>query len=557
MVLGTRADHGDRVPAPHRQPSDPRPRVLVVSDGPLRRLRLPRALRRAALDASDAVDAWQAEAEIRRGGWDVVVWAGGRQDLARELLATPAPPVILAVDASSGAAAVVSALAAGFADVVRSSDAVPELVARVGAVLARERARREAVDGAEGVRRLTDGSRDLLARLAPDGTILFASLAARGILGYEPDRIVGASALDLCHPADRDAFERGLTGDAAGIVAHRMRLRRGGWVWMETTASPVHDAAGRLVEVRIDARDVTVRRRAEAERAGLAQVTAAVAAGDDLSAVARMASREAAAALGVETAAVARLHGDEAVVIGAVGPRLRAGDRVPLAAGPLRRAVAPVGVGTRIWGMVLALGADAAESERLAALADLVGLAVANARSRERLVALATTDPLTGLANHRAFRERLLAECARAERSGGPLALVMIDLDRFKRVNDTHGHQAGDEVLRGVARRLASCARRADVPARIGGEELAWLLPDTGLDAAVEAAERLRLAIRGVPFRAVGRVTASLGVAVLGSEGPDDLVRRADLALYRAKEGGRDACEAWSEPPALRASRSG
>ena len=214
-------------------------------------------------------------------------------------------------------------------------------------------------------------------------------------------------------------------------------------------------------------------------------------------------------------------------------------------------------VGTRVWGMLLALGAEAAEAERLAALADLVGLAVANARSRERLVALATTDPLTGLANHRAFRERLLAECARVERSGGPLALVMIDLDRFKRINDTHGHQAGDEVLRGVARRLASCARRGDVPARVGGEELAWLLPDTGLDAAVEAAERLRLAIRGVPFRAVGQVTASLGVAVLGPEGPDDLVRRADLALYRAKEGGRDACEAWAEPPVLTASRSG
>ena len=73
----------------------------------------------------------------------------------------------------------------------------------------------------------------------------------------------------------------------------------------------------------------------------------------------------------------------------------------------------------------------------------------------------------------------------------------------------------------------------------------------------MEAAERLRRAIRDVPIGDVGRVTASLGVAVLGPEGPDDLVRRADLALYRAKEGGRDACEAWAEPPALRASRSG
>ena len=209
-----------------------------------------------------------------------------------------------------------------------------------------------------------------------------------------------------------------------------------------------------------------------------------------------------------------------------------------------------------VWGMVVAVGADAGGAERLTPHADLVGLAVANARAHERLVALARTDALTGLANHRAFRERLESDAARARRTGFPVSLVIVDLDRFKRVNDTWGHQAGDAVLREVARRLQASARRGDLPARIGGEELAWLLPDTGLPAARDAAERLRRAIGELPIPPVGTVTASLGVAELGPGGPDDLVRRADAALYRAKEGGRDACVV-NDGPAVTASPSG
>ncbi|HET6690297.1 MAG TPA: GGDEF domain-containing protein, partial [Miltoncostaeaceae bacterium] len=417
-----------------------------------------------------------------------------------------------------------------------------ELVARARAVLAREARLREADARAAGLRELTDGSRDLLARIAPDGTVLFASGAARPILGHDPDRMPGTNLLDLCHVAEREAVAAALADDRGGVVLHRMRRLHGGWVWMETTVSPVLGPSGRLLDVRIDGRDVTERRHAESERAGLARITAAVAAGADLADVAALTAREAAGALGVEAAAVARLHGDEAVVIAASGPGMRPGDRIPL--GPPRpgRAVAPVRVHGGVWGMVLAAGAEADGADRLAQHADLVGLAVANARAHERLVALTRTDGLTGLANHRAFRERLESDSARARRTGFPVSLVIVDLDRFKRVNDTWGHQAGDAVLLEVARRLQACARRGDLPARIGGEELAWLLPDTGVAAARDAAERLRRAIRDTPIPPVGTVTASLGVAELGPGGPDDLVRRADAALYRAKDDGRDAC---------------
>jgi len=376
--------------------------------------------------------------------------------------------------------------------------------------------------------------------------MLFASGAARHILGHDPERMPGTSALDLCHVAEREAFAAALRDDRGGVVLHRMRRRHGGWVWMETTVSPVLAPSGHLVEVRIDARDVTERRHAESERAGLARVTAAVAAGAGLAEVAALTAVEAASALGVETAGVARIHGDEAVMIAAVGPGMRPGDRMPL--GPPRpgRAVAPVRVDGRVWGMVVATGAEADGAERLAAHADLVGLAVANARWFARPVR----------ASVRAFRERLESDSARARRTGFPVSLVIVDLDRFKVVNDTWGHQAGDAVLREVARRLQASARRGDLPARIGGEELAWLLPDTGLPAARDAAERLRRAIRELPIAPVGMVTASLGVAELGPGGPDDLVRRADAALYRAKEGGRDACVV-DEGPAITASPSG
>jgi diguanylate cyclase (GGDEF)-like protein len=325
---------------------------------------------------------------------------------------------------------------------------------------------------------------------------------------------------------------------------------------METTVSPVLDASGRLLEARIDARDVTERRHAEAERAGLARITAAVAAGAALADVAALTAREAAAALGLETAGVARVHGDEAVVIAGTGPGMRAGDRLPL--GPPRpgRVVAPIRVDGGVWGMVVAAGGEPDGAERLAPHADLVGLAVANARAHERLLALARTDPLTGLANHGAFRERLESDCARSRRTGLPVALVLLDLDRFKRVNDTWGHQAGDAVLREVARRVQASARRGDLAARIGGEELAWLLPETGLRAARDAAERLRRAISGTAIPPAGTVTASLGVAELRADGPDDLVRRADAALYRAKAGGRDACVV-DDPDAVTASPSG
>ena len=168
---------------------------------------------------------------------------------------------------------------------------------------------------------------------------------------------------------------------------------------------------------------------------------------------------------------------------------------------------------------------------------------------REQKVRLnhdASRDPLTELPNRRVFHSALAHETAVARRTGWPVSLIMVDLDHFKNLNDTYGHQAGDFVLRRVARRLASLVRQADIVARYGGEEFAVILPGTRIREATQVAQQLRNALRCDRLM-MGEhelhVTASFGVAetyVCRTAQDDSLVRQADLALYEAKKRGRD-----------------
>ena len=172
----------------------------------------------------------------------------------------------------------------------------------------------------------------------------------------------------------------------------------------------------------------------------------------------------------------------------------------------------------------------------------LVDLAAKN----EILEKLALTDPLTGLANRRAFQEALEAELARVARHGRPAAVLLLDLDHFKAVNDTWGHAVGDEVLAGFAQILRRGCRRGDLAARIGGEEFALLLPATGLAPALAVGERIRRATEWRPLGRSAQVPVTVSVGVASTEGlpapPDtlELVPRADAALYRAKGEGRN-----------------
>jgi diguanylate cyclase (GGDEF)-like protein len=179
-------------------------------------------------------------------------------------------------------------------------------------------------------------------------------------------------------------------------------------------------------------------------------------------------------------------------------------------------------------------------------------------REKDALERLSVTDSLTGLFNRRWFQHALEQEIERSRRQGHPLALALVDLDHFKRVNDRYGHHTGDRALQLAAELLRTQLRRVDVCTRWGGEQFALLLPATDRAGAAVVAGRVLKAMReraaldvttlaSVPARV--KLTASVGVAVFPSaevDGPDALFRAADAALYRAKQTGRDrACLAW------------
>ena len=164
------------------------------------------------------------------------------------------------------------------------------------------------------------------------------------------------------------------------------------------------------------------------------------------------------------------------------------------------------------------------------------------AEANERLHALATTDGLTGLINHRSFQERLEAEWSRHSREEGSLSLVLLDVDNFKTYNDTYGHPAGDEVLRSVGRLLKEAARASDIVARYGGEEFVVVAPNADEADVLELAERLRIAVANADWK-VRPITISIGVStarpVNGGSAPA-LIARADQALYHSKHAGKN-----------------
>jgi len=177
-------------------------------------------------------------------------------------------------------------------------------------------------------------------------------------------------------------------------------------------------------------------------------------------------------------------------------------------------------------------------------LVSQAAIALENAALHHVVQRQATTDELTGLANRRRFMELFAAEIDRAERSGGTVALVLADLDDFKRINDRFGHHVGDDALRRFAELLAAELREGDVGGRLGGEEFGILLPEADLEGALAVAGRIRRAVaEAYLFPGEGirvRFTVSLGVAGYAGDAADALFRRADVALYRAKASGKN-----------------
>ncbi len=209
---------------------------------------------------------------------------------------------------------------------------------------------------------------------------------------------------------------------------------------------------------------------------------------------------------------------------------LRTGDRV---------------VGTLVCGSRSAGALPEAAQKELAMLAMQAAQALVRTRLYEQAELLAITDGLTGLLNRRTFDERLQNRLREAQRYERPLSLLLLDVDHFKKVNDAHGHPAGDAVLRGVAKVAQAQARETDIVARYGGEEMALILPQTDARGAQAIAERVRRAVEAAAHATEQgrlRVTVSIGIATWtgGDDGPGALLEAADKALYRAKQAGRN-----------------
>jgi diguanylate cyclase (GGDEF)-like protein len=196
------------------------------------------------------------------------------------------------------------------------------------------------------------------------------------------------------------------------------------------------------------------------------------------------------------------------------------------------------------------------ETRKLAEwLSSQASIALENARLHDIVQRQAITDELTGLVNRRRFLAALEAEVVRARRLGGPLCVVLADLDDFKPINDRFGHHAGDEVLVGFADVIREHARDVDVAGRLGGEEFALLLPETELAGAEAGADRLRRSLEAhhmsLADGRVQRVTASFGVAQLApGQSGDELLRAADAALYQAKAEGKNRVSLGGRAPA-------
>ncbi len=213
-------------------------------------------------------------------------------------------------------------------------------------------------------------------------------------------------------------------------------------------------------------------------------------------------------------------------------------------------AIAPLVCHDRVVGVLnLAdkVESDGFDSEDIALIelfSQLVGESIGNIKMFEKIQHQATTDGLTGLANHKTFYEVLEKELWRSRRYGGQIALIMVDIDNLKSINDAYGHRTGDKVIREISRKIKECIRQSDTAARYGGDEFAVILPNTTLTDAIIAAERMVNTVANSPISCKKKqvsLSISVGVGQYDADStPEDVTSRSDQALYTAKQAGKN-----------------
>jgi diguanylate cyclase (GGDEF)-like protein/PAS domain S-box-containing protein len=444
-----------------------------------------------------------------------------------------------------------------------------------------------------------------IALLTLDGQPLRVNRALCELLGYPESELLALTREEISHPEDvglgAEETRRMLADEIPGYDLEQRFLRADGSIlFVHVSVSLARGGDGKPMHLVFHIQDIGQRKQDEArlliqarEQEALTEVATLVASEPNPRAVFAVAAQRVAGLLDGDYGIVVRLeHEVTARIVGAwsadhvpppelggtirlhgltaTATALRTGRAAGLTGDALdtefqahRGLSEPIVVNGQLWGAVSVgwereSAPDPEAADRLARFARLVSLAVTGAEAREQLSKLASTDHLTGLFNRRAFSDRLEHDIARARRHGRPLSLALFDLDHFKLVNDTHGHQVGDRVLAEFAGRLMDERRDGDIIARVGGEEFAWIMPDADGTGAELCAERARRAIADTPFPAVGNLTTSIGVCAFdNADSAQQLFRQADLALYWAKSGGRNAIMRYSPEDLERTTEAG
>ena len=385
---------------------------------------------------------------------------------------------------------------------------------------------------------ILEGLPDAVVVAKRDGRIVFVNALAEELFGHPREELLGQPVSSLWPPRVRERYTRNM--ELYFATEHPLRfsiaawgLRRDGsefigemsWGIVETTAGSLLLAVGR---------DISEQRAAEERLRAVATFGERALAGADPCDLAGEAIQLLESLLPISRAEIRLAEG---TVLAPHGPLPADGVRLAIGAGDE---------------VVVAAERDLSEEERsfMRAVANTLATALARLRDEERTRHEAVHDPLTGLANRTLLRDRLEHALARSGRGRGATAVLFVDLDNFKQVNDSYGHAAGDAVLVETARRLQTAVRPGDTIARLGGDEFVAVCEDIDEEAALAVGRRLQEAIQP-PLIAGGvrhELSASIGIAI-GDRDPEGLVGEADLAAYRAKAAGRARIEFAGERP--------
>jgi diguanylate cyclase (GGDEF)-like protein/PAS domain S-box-containing protein len=477
------------------------------------------------------------------------------------------------------------------------------------ALRASERRLRE---GEAHYRAVVDDQTELVCRYLPDTTLTFVNRPFAEFFGRAAPELLGSRLIELFTPAERAAELARLTDFGPGNEVQTQEdwehAQDGSVHWYQWTDRAFLDENGEVVEFQSVGRDVTERRRAAVLTGHQAEILEQVARGvpldETLTTIARTVEDHfprlacvlsllsadgqtlqigacpslpsgfweaiddlPVGPLALSSGTAAHRHTATAVSDIANDPRwaeyrelahaydLRASWSTPILASDGHAVLGTLDVYARV-----PQSPDSEHEQILSLLAHLASIAIERKAFEERLAHQSMHDPLTGLPNRLLFLDRLSLAIARCKRMHREVAVLFIDLDRFKNVNDSVGHDAGDELLMSVARRLESVLRPGDTVARFGGDEFTILCDDlttaTSRDRAIEIAERLLEAV-AEPFVVGGAqtfVSASVGIALAtGEERPEELLRDADAAMYHAKESGRGRVAVFDETMRARA----